>query len=46
MTTDRAYRQKMSHAEAITEMERVKGQQLDARAVDAFVLLPGPEAGA
>ena len=46
MTTDRAYRQKMSHTEAIAEMERVKGQQLDAQAVDAFAALPVPEVGA
>jgi len=37
MTSDRAYRLGMSPEEALTEMERVAGKQLDRRLADAFV---------
>lgn len=37
ITNDRAYRKKMTCQEAIVELERVKGTQLDARIVDIFI---------
>lgn len=37
ITSDRAYRKGMSAEEAILELQRVKGQQLDAMIVDTFV---------
>jgi HD-GYP domain-containing protein (c-di-GMP phosphodiesterase class II) len=37
MTTNRPYRQAMSHEAAIAELRRVRGTQLDPVCVDAFV---------
>jgi len=37
MTSTRPYRPAMTHAEAITELRRVSGVELDARCVEAFL---------
>lgn len=37
ITSSRAYRPGRSHAEAVAEIQRVRGTQLDADAVDAFL---------
>lgn len=37
MTSDRPYRRAMSHDEAVAELERVRGVELDAACVDALV---------
>ena len=37
ITSDRAYRKGMSVKEALEELERVKGQQLDENVVEAFI---------
>ena len=40
ITSDRPYRRARSHAEAITELCRVAGTQLDPDVVEAFIRLP------
>lgn len=40
MTTDRAYRSKMSDEDALREMQRVAGAQLDSDVVAAFTVMP------
>lgn len=40
MTSNRSYRSRMSHQEAIQELMRCAGTQFDARIVKAFVKLP------
>jgi len=37
MTTDRAYRSRLSHREAVAELRRCAGSQFDARVVDALL---------
>jgi HD-GYP domain-containing protein (c-di-GMP phosphodiesterase class II) len=37
MTTDRAYRTRLSHHEAVAELRRCAGSQFDARVVDALL---------
>jgi HD-GYP domain-containing protein (c-di-GMP phosphodiesterase class II) len=37
MTTNRAYRQAMTHEEAMAELERCAGTQFDTRIVQVFV---------
>jgi HD-GYP domain-containing protein (c-di-GMP phosphodiesterase class II) len=37
MTTDRAYRGRLSHGEAVDELRRCAGSQFDARVVDALL---------
>ena len=39
MTSARSYRPEISHKDAIAEMERVKGKQLDPEIVDIFIKL-------
>ena len=39
LTSDRPYRRACGHQQALIELRRVAGQQLDPRAVDAFCLL-------
>jgi len=43
ITSDRPYRQARSHAEAITELCRVAGTQLDPDVVEAFIRIPEVE---
>lgn len=43
MTSDRPYRRARSHQQALAELQRVAGQQLDPEAVDAFCALPEVE---
>jgi len=43
ITSDRPYRKAQSHDQAITEMQRVAGTQLDPRGVAAFCGLPEAE---
>jgi putative nucleotidyltransferase with HDIG domain len=52
MTTDRPYRAALGYQDAVAEMERQRGRQLDAPVVDAFLRIPleewvriGEEAG-
>lgn len=40
ITSDRPYRAARSHAEAITELRRVAGSQLDPRVVERFLEIP------
>jgi putative nucleotidyltransferase with HDIG domain len=43
ITSDRPYRRARSHQAAVVELQRVAGQQLDPRAVEAFRQLPEVE---
>jgi putative nucleotidyltransferase with HDIG domain len=43
ITSDRPYRRARSHAAALHELQRVAGQQLDPRVVDAFRRVPEVE---
>jgi putative nucleotidyltransferase with HDIG domain len=43
ITSDRPYRRAHSHPSAIAELQRVSGQQLDPRVVDAFSRIPEVE---
>ena len=43
MTSDRPYRRARGHAAAVAELQRVAGQQLDPRMVEAFTELPEME---
>jgi putative nucleotidyltransferase with HDIG domain len=43
ITSDRPYRAARRHAEAVLELRRVAGTQLDPRVVDAFALIPAEE---
>jgi putative nucleotidyltransferase with HDIG domain len=43
ITSDRPYRPARGHAEAVDELRRVSGSQLDPRVVDAFLAIPENE---